>query len=284
MTEKCALYGIESALRNSHIIPKFAFDYLKKTGGKFLRSYENPNQRIQDGPKSFLLSEKAEQEFSKRERWFANNIFYPYLAESKQSFDYDENMAYFIVSILWRVLLDQLKHPDISGNVDLKFLKDVESEWKKFLSNYNFPVNYNDLNIFLTDRIFSHNTDGIDVDLYMTRIIDATIVANAKKTKVAVYVKFLRFTIWAVVKGKPNECSDLKIKFDKGILNLPQELTDNFMGSFFYNRIKQIDNRPKPSKEQQDIIFKELHKNEEFFWHSDAGQSIKNDFNLKKRR
>ncbi len=281
MKEKCALYEIESDLRHSHIIPKFAFDYLKKTGGKFLRTYENPNQRVQDGPKSFLLSEKAEQEFSKRERWFANNVFYPYLADNKQSFEYDENMAYFMISTLWRVLIDQLKYPDISNNEDLKFLNDVELEWKLFLKDYTFPIKYNDLNIFLTDRISNHNTDGIGVDLYFTRVINATIVANEKKTKVAVYVKFLRFIIWAVVKGDPNDCSDLKIRFNKGMLNLPQNITDEFMGGFFQNRIKQIDNRPMPTKEQQEVIFQELKKNENSFWLSDVGLPIKNDFELK---
>ena len=36
MKGKCALYDIETELKLSHIIPKFAFDYLKRTGGKYL--------------------------------------------------------------------------------------------------------------------------------------------------------------------------------------------------------------------------------------------------------
>jgi len=87
MIGKCALYDNETELKLSHIIPKFAFDYMKKTGGKYLRTYENPDVRVQDGPKEYLLGEQAEQEFSKRERWFANNIFFPYMKDNKQEFD-----------------------------------------------------------------------------------------------------------------------------------------------------------------------------------------------------
>lgn len=61
----CELYRIETELRESHIYPKFVIDYTKKTGSKYLRKFDNPNKRQQDGIKLHLLSEKAEQEFSK---------------------------------------------------------------------------------------------------------------------------------------------------------------------------------------------------------------------------
>lgn len=282
MKGKCALYDIETELKLSHIIPKFAFDYLKRTGGKYLRTYENPDRRVQDGPKQYLLCEKAEQEFSKRERWFSNNVFLPYLKENKQEFDYDENFAYFMISVLWRVLIDQTNQEDVKAEKRLDFLEDVKSEWKLFLADSIYPVNFNDLNIFLTDRIVSHNTNGINVDLYMSRIIDATIVHNENFTTVAVYVKFLRFMIWSVVKGNPTDCEDVKIKFIPGKLKTPQRLTDTFFGGFIMNRIQEIDNRPKANEKQQEIIAKELSKNEEEFWKSDAGKALINDYEKSK--
>lgn len=282
MKGKCALYDTETELKLSHIIPKFAFDYLKRTGGRYLRTYENPDQRVQDGPKQYLLSEKAEQEFSKRERWFSNNVFLPYLKECKAEFDYDENFAYFMISVLWRVLINQTNHEDVKAEKRLDFLEDVKSEWKLFLADSIYPVNFNDLNIFLTDRIVSHNTNRINVDLYMSRIIDATIVHNETFSTVAVYVKFLRFMIWSVVKGNPNDCEDVKIKFIHGKLKTPQRLRDTFFGGFIMNRIQEIDNRPKASEKQQEIISKELSKNEEEFWNSDAGKALINDYEKSK--
>lgn len=279
MRGKCELYEIESDLKESHLIPKFAFDYMKKTGGKYLRTYDNPNKRKQDGPKYYLLGDKAEQEFGKRERWFANNIFFPYLRDNKTLFEYDESLSYFSISILWRILTDQLKHPSIYQNKKLEFLKDVKKEWRNFLAEYTFPQNYNDLNILLTDRIKSHTTNGINVDLYMSRTVDATIVVNSDYSKVAIYVKFLRFIIWSVVKGNPNDCEDLKIDFIKGRLSVPQIMKDDFFGGFLHHRINEIDNKPKPNKEQQDKITSEILKNEKGFWNSDAGKSMINDIN-----
>ncbi|MFM2016752.1 MAG: hypothetical protein RL007_408 [Bacteroidota bacterium] len=278
MKGNCALLGIESDLRQSHIIPKFAFDYFKETGGKYFRSFEKPNLRLQDGPKPYLLSHQAEQEFSKREGWFASNIFYPYLGKDKTSFNYDENLAYFTISILWRVLYEQMTHKDISSVKEFEFLKEVEIEWRNFLRSSVYPRTYNDLNLFFTDRLSYHNTDSIDVDLYMSRIIDATIIANEQKDTIAIYVKFLRFIFWSVVKGVPNSSSDVKISFTPNTIKVPQFLKDDFIGNFLMNRIKVVDNRQRPSPKQQEIIIQELERNENSFWESDAGQSMLNDF------
>ena len=278
MVGQCALFDIEAELRLSHIIPKFAFDYMKSTGGKFLRGYEKPNQRVQDGPKIYLLSDKAELEFSKRERWFVNNIFLPYLKDEKKSFDYDEQFAYFTISLLWRVLVDQFNDPNIYNDSRFKFLSDVKNEWKLFLSQGIFPRTYNDLNIFLTDRVSNHTTNGINVDLYLSRIIDATIVSNDKGTKVAIYAKFLRFIFWGIVKGEPNNSVATKINFIKGTLVTPQKVKDDFFGNFLNNRIQEVDKMPQPSAKQQEAIISEVIKNENSFWDSDAGLAMINDF------
>jgi hypothetical protein len=285
MKGTCALLGIETELRQSHIIPKFAFDYLKETGGnKYLRSFEKPNQRLQDGPKPYLLSPQAEQEFSKRERWFASNIFYPYLAENKTSFSYDANFAYFIISLLWRVLHHQMKHKDISSVKEFEFLREVEFEWRTFLCSSIYPRNYNDLNLFFTDRISYHNTDSIGADLYMSRVVDATIITNEKMTSIAVYAKFLRFIFWSVVKGSPTSSEDVKVKFTPYIIKVPQYLKDNFIGNFLMDRIKVVDNRQYPSQKQQKVILDELKRQENSFWKSDAGLSMLNDFMQKPRK
>ena len=79
MTGECALYKTYGELRESHVYPKFVVKHTKKTGSKFFRKFQNPNKREQDGIKLHLLSHKAEREFGKREKWFAENIFVPYL-------------------------------------------------------------------------------------------------------------------------------------------------------------------------------------------------------------
>ena len=281
MKGKCKLYGTETELRKSHIIPKFAFDYMKKTGGPYLRSFENPNKRIQDGIKKYLLGERAEQEFSKRERWFTNNIFFPYLTQNQQKMDYDENFAYFIISVLWRVILDILDNP-LSDPKKLDFLYQVVDEWKEFLAESIYPRNYNDLNIMLTDRLTSHTTNSRNADLYLSRYIDATIIINDDYSTVGVYVKFMRFMFWSILKGKPTEGKNIKVQFTPSVLTLPQVVQDDYFGGFILRRIKEIDNGPVVSKAQHRKIVEEIMKNENSFWNSDAGKSMLNDYRLKR--
>ena len=56
---------------------------MRNTGSKYLRNFSQTNKRLQDGPKRYLLSPKAEQEFSLKEKWFVENIFKHYLQEKK---------------------------------------------------------------------------------------------------------------------------------------------------------------------------------------------------------
>lgn len=46
MMNKYGLCGETKPLRNSHIIPKFVFDWIKETGTGALRSGQNMNIRI----------------------------------------------------------------------------------------------------------------------------------------------------------------------------------------------------------------------------------------------
>jgi len=278
MRGKCNLYKTQAELQNSHLIPKFVFDYLKETGGRYFRTYKNPNLRLQDGPKAYLLSEQAEQEFSKRERWFANNIFFPYQKDNKTAFDYDENLAYFMISVLWRVLIDQIEQVSKKNDDLFNFLSDVAEEWRLFLSESKNPKNFDNLSIFLTDRISSHNTTSFNADLYMSRVVDATIITNKTNTSVSIYAKFSRFMIWSIIKGNKTKGENININFNKGKLKLPQIINDDYFGDFIHHRISIIDNVEEVSEKQQEKIIQELSKNENKFWTSDAGQSMINDF------
>ena len=67
------------------------------------------------------------------------------------------------------------------------------------------------------------------------------------------------------------------------MLEVPQDVVYQPINSFIANRIKKIAEFPRPNQSEQDKIEKEIMKNPEKFWNSDAGQSLYNDnFNLKK--
>ncbi|MDO6803953.1 hypothetical protein Q4595_15995 [Wenyingzhuangia sp. 1_MG-2023] len=285
MRGKCALYKIETELKDSHIYPRFVIKHTKKTGSKFFRRPVNPNKREQDGVKLYLLSGEAEQEFSIREKWFAENIFVPYLT-GEIKLTYNENMYYFALSFLWRVLvLNFKKDSNLNSYWYYDILIEAEKEWREYLVNDKEPKKHSNINIFFTDRIEENNSELKGVDFYLTRVLDSTIVDNETQTSLLIYGKFNRFIFWSSLKNYGGEelLDDVNINPKGGIINVPQNLKYFPILSFLGNRIKEVNNFPPPNQEQQNIIEKEIMKNPKEFWNSDVGKSLYNDqFNLDK--
>lgn len=279
----CRLYKEESQLQESHIFPKFVVNYTKKTGSKYLRSYTEPDKRMQDGVKKHLLSWKAEQDFSKREKWFAENIFRPHLSGNKV-LKYDENLYYFSISFLWRVLISELES---TKNIDKKWyydlLIDTEIEWRDFLLTGKIPKKFGKICLLFTDTVEFNPTELKGVDFYLTRIFDATIVDNEPQTCLLIYGKFNKFIFGAVLKeyGDENTLHDVLINPNGGIFNIPQDLTYFPICSFLGNRIQVVANMTLPNSEQQKKIEAELLKDKDF-WETELGKSLLNDLELDK--
>ena len=94
---QCALCRANKELQLSHIIPHFVGRKLIKTSPGNIRITKEPNKVAQDIEKHLLLCHDCEELFSAKERWFANTIFNPYQEHKKAVFDYDKNLAYFII-------------------------------------------------------------------------------------------------------------------------------------------------------------------------------------------
>ena len=275
----CRLYHITSELKESHIIPKFIIDYFKKTGSNFLRGATQPNRRMQDGQKGYYLSERAELEFSKREKWFAEKIFKPFLDEKRCLLEYDENLYYFLVSLLWRGLISELDKINYKNESYYNTLLDVEKEWREYLKGGAVPTRYFDVNLFLTEPIWQHNLEQSGVGYYFTRTLDITVFANDDGSFIAVYCKFLRFMVWAVIKDiRPNINSDLIINPNHGFIHFPQQIPDAYMLKNAIKRVGVIESLPGVSESQKEKIYEEIKRNPDSLFNSDAGRAIRNDW------
>lgn len=283
MKGTCELYKHETKLMESHIYPKFVIKQMKKSGSSYFRNLTNPNRRRQDGFKLHLLSSKAEQDFSIREKWFAENIFVPYLSNKKE-LTYNQNLYYFALSFLWRILVVNLKKtPNIKEKWYYNKLVSAENDWRDYLVNGDIPMNANKVYLFFTDRVKENRTQLKGVDMYFTRTMDSTIIFNESHTLLLVYGKFSRFVFWSVLKkyGAEEQLDELEINPNGGVFNIPQQLDYFPITSFWRNRIREINGLPSPNDKQQDLILKEILKNPEEFWNSDVGKSLFNDkFNL----
>jgi hypothetical protein len=177
----CALCRRESELRTSHIIPAFVFRWLRETSATgFLRSGRNPQKRTQDGLKLPLLCEECEQRFSRLERRFANEMFYPMQRDKVSEVDYANWFLKFCVSISWRVLTYAVQQGQIGHLSQQQSLEGIAAlaRWAQFLlDEVSNPGRFEQRLVVLgaiakapVNRRFQPNSNryfmrGLDIDL-----------------------------------------------------------------------------------------------------------------------
>ena len=75
----CRLCGDKAELRDSHVVPAFVARWIKDTSATgFLRSFNQPNRRVQDFKTERLLCQRCEQRFSSAEDQFSRLLFCPF--------------------------------------------------------------------------------------------------------------------------------------------------------------------------------------------------------------
>lgn len=284
MRGKCRLTLNECELQNSHIYPKFVIEWMKSTGSKFQRNYISPNWRLQDGYKRPLLSEKAELLFSKGEKWFSENVFHNYLKNRNYEIEYNENLFYFAISFLWRILILEIESLDIKNFKFTDDLYEAEKEWRDFLLNGIYPRNYDRIHLILTDDVANHTLPSENVDYFFTRSLDGTITYNEEYNKCSVFAKFAKFIFWGFVKS-PDESGLIGTKIDpiKGKMKTPQQCSNIDITSFLIHRIRLYDEMPLASEKQQEIIMKEILSNKEHYKNSELFDSMIFDSEMKKK-
>lgn len=280
MKGTCALTQKETELKLSHIYPKFVIEWMKETGSTYLRRVVTPNRRQQDGYKIPLLGEEAEQLFSIREKWFAEKIFRPYLNNSTITIDYNENLYYFALSMLWRILTLELRNPAISDFKHYQTMLNAEKQWRDFLYKDIYPIDFDNVHIFITDRFHSHDYNMDGVEYYFCRQLDGTTIFANENNKCVVYAKFSRFFFFGILRGwDSNPLIGLKINPIRGVISATGQSTiiESFFGSFFKNRINLVNSMEKASDFQQEKILNEIRKNKEVFEASEVWEIIEKD-------
>lgn len=240
----CRLYKTKGTIRISHIAPKFAVKRLKSTGVNYIRFIGNLNKREQDGLKKKLLSPKAEELFSKKEKWFNENIFKPFLDYDRQVINYDSSLYYFSISYLWRSLLVSLEDSKIINTIFYPKLVELEDTWRQFLIDSVGSLN-TQIHLYFTqptDRYRSSSSNYINtngLDYYLNRAFDHTIVFRNDGSYVAVYGKFLQFTFWGIIVGDVDS-PDTQIYPYGGEILTNQVLEDKTILEWFTHRSEEI--------------------------------------------
>jgi hypothetical protein len=186
-------------LHESHIIPKFVTDWLKKSSGTgFLRSSGMPNRRSQDGEKEQMLCSDCEALFNQWETPFATEIFHPLNTGKAMQFKYGSWLLKFAVSVSWRVLTSyEPKFLSEMSDPGKTLVTKALQTWKEFLLDLRPHPGSFEQHIMITDIIKS--THGIDSlppnwNRFMTRGYHIN-MAHSEGHPLYIYTKMGRVTL-----------------------------------------------------------------------------------------
>jgi len=193
----CALCGGSADLRLSHIVPRFVWDWLKRSSGTgFFRLGSMPNKREQDGLKERLLCGGCEQLFSGWEKQVAENIFIPLHERGTTVIEYGPWLGKFCASISWRTLFlyRQLGLSHFSQNM-LSAADAAMAAWRSFLLNHNDNLGALEHHLLPLEPIQSSTVPGIpsNMNRYFLRAVDIDVACNVNSA--FVYAKLCRLLL-----------------------------------------------------------------------------------------
>lgn len=263
---ECRLCGETRELQNSHIIPRFVIRWMKKSGPTpFLRKAVDPDTRIQDHHEK-LLCEDCEQIFSDWEGKFAAQVFYPYVRDQKEEFEYEEWLHKFVLSISWRLLVSEMAVWQEGEHSKNEVVEERLDTWEAILlgkkSISEDPSNHH---IFFTDKIDIVRSDpeapsGFEV--YMHRNIDGTSVYG--ENQIHTYFKFPRILFFStIVPSEPSGFTGTRIE-EEGVIKPPQELGD-LWGGFLSGRANIFGQVSMSESEKEKVQDRILEDPERYF-------------------
>jgi hypothetical protein len=247
----CALCGSKSPLQLSHIVPRFIAKWLKDTSATgFLRA-GNPSRRVQDTFKINLLCANCEELFSTWEKYFAEQIFYPF-HEGSNELLYDETMMKFAISLAWRLLrvnvFEFFDNPQKKEHAEIAL--DV---WKDYLLGKRTDPGPYEIHAFFLDKLDTLTTELPDSFLWYTlRSIDV-IVKSADPSQIFTYAKLPGILLVSSIYPTEFKGWNMSKVEKEGKFALPQEITNPDTLQFLIDRARMTFPIPLSEDEQKRI-------------------------------
>ncbi len=233
----------KSSLQISHIIPKFVYNWMKKTAttGR-MRDGRNVNQPAQDGYKTRLLCSSCENEFSAYESYFANFVFMP-LTKSDGFISHKEinwqKFNMFILSLLWRAtyIMANTKETNkeyYESEIE-EFNKCADAIKKAFKHKENLPFK----TFFVPLNKHSYQSGVIDIEdyVYFERSIAINLLVDDKNNQAStLYIKLPYILIVCeLLNFKRNNWQGLELNKEENF-NSPDSKVPNHVESYLkYN-------------------------------------------------
>lgn len=269
MPSECALCGNEAELRDSHIIPRFVFKQLKKSGASpFLRRSENPNERIQDYNEK-LLCPDCEQHLNKFESPVAGYIYHPYQRGDSTSFSHDDWLHRFLISVNWRHIHSDLSEWEKLPIYQQEAVEDARDIWHDIILNdepvYRDPFTHH--MVLFSDLELRTNLSELPDrwEFYRDRAIDATVVHGAG---MYYYVKLPKIAFITCIQPPHVDGFDNTEIEESGLIRTPQRIPPH-IENFLVQRGKLALERPA-SEQSREKISERMLENPEQLLESDS--------------
>lgn len=261
---ECKLCKKQAELQKSHIIPKFVGRWLKNSSAAgYIRNVVNPNVRIQDLPKVYLLCRECEKNFSAIETRFANEIFYPFHTENKKSFQYGTWLKKFVISVNWRVAVSKLNNRLPDDHPSYPIFEETLETWRQFLldqtdnpglsENHLVFIGITDLEDF--NKIQAPNYSHF-LNMRVLRSVDfCTTVDNQDRIFIYTSIAGIAFISHIHPNIFPGWTNQTRIK-NIGTVKTLQKNTDDSFGHFLSDRLTMINQLilEQISEKQEKII------------------------------
>ncbi len=261
MTGKCKLCEKNTNLEQSHIIPKFIYKWLKETSATgYLRFGQNPNKRIQDGFKEYLLCGDCEDLLNKWETEFATNIFHPLMAGKNNYFNYRSWFLKFVVSLSWRSLLycKKIGLPHFTEE-QINEVEQALEAWRKFLlGKIKHPGKYQQhvLPVGIVSKLFMPGLPE-NINRYFLTGIDIDPIANNQQALVYIHIPY--FIFFGGIQIKPELWKNTIIHVNKGTVGISKCIIPQSCADYIIDKAKEVGKIGKSLSEcQKDKIEKTM--------------------------
>lgn len=295
----CRLCKKNVPLLKSHVIPKFATDWLKRTSASgFFRIGATPNIPYQDSPKERLLCAQCEQLFSGFEKYFSEHLFRPYINDylddwgiPKTGFriKYDSRLLKFIISFHWRLAISENMAIAAYGDTARKIVLEKAEMWRKYLMDEISDPGPEETHImFLQNPVQVAHQLPIDLPenlvSYLLRAVDGVVMISQNKTKISVFGKLGPIAMAsAIVPGYFSKMRNTLVR-NWGAL-VPQQAIGSELGTFLMRtRPTEVGKAMVFSTRQKEKILGRYEKDPDRVARSSSFKAHLSDLNISGRK
>lgn len=239
----CPLCGSRAPLCESHIVPRFVFEWLLETSATgHMRFGSAPNLRVQDGMKQHLLCGDCEQRLGAWEKKVAESLFLPYHRDPSVVVEYQNWLARFCASLTWRVLFvhKQRGLKNVSP-IQAAAVEEALGVWQGFvLGRVPNPGSF-ELHLLPVDVLESARYPGLppNINRYLARAVEIDVAASEKSA--FVYAKMCKLIVLGFIQ-MPRSCKwrGSRVAIRRGVLRPGRFVAPANFGDYLVERAEHM--------------------------------------------